>query len=514
MLDNTQFAQETSLADGENNCIDEVVVFTDQAYIKRHIKASTQAGTNHFLVEINAFHIDRDSVQANVYGHGEILTVQYRQIPLIEAVQNDVRELENKKRQLDSQKKLLQGEKEALNKQQKFLDSTVSYADTEIPKELKTEFPSTQNMQNILTFLDDNYSKFNQKLVDLDDQILSIDDELLLIQRKLKQLKKPSQINKQYIEILFVAEQPEDIQIDVFYIAGNAFWKPIYKVDAPAELTDINLTTFAQIEQATGENWSDVKLSISNAVPLKGGKLPDQKSWFLHLSSTQYPQHAEFAGEVQPADVMLAGAACDGAAEFDELAVLEEPVAAASFAQAEQKELPLAFEFELPQKVNINSGAGETLLPTSNTLIKGDFFHLCMPQKDSLVYLVCEALIENSLLPGKLNIYFAGRFVASSYLRDKQAGQKLLINLGADRDVKVNREKKTDKLTDSFFGVVDRLFAVREFAYSITIENLKNKQITMRLVDAAPISSTDRIQIKELELVLNQLKKTGRIEKA
>jgi uncharacterized protein (TIGR02231 family) len=498
MLDNTQFSQQLSLADGDNNRIDEVVVFTDQAYIKRHIKTSTQAGTNHFLVEINAFHVDKDSVQANVYGHGEILTVQYRQIPLIEAVQNDVRELENKKRQLDSKKKLFQGEKEALNKQQKFLDSTISYADTEIPKELKTEFPSIQNLQNILQFLDENYSQFNQKKAGLDEQIQQLDDELLLIQRKLKQLKKPSQINKQYIEILFVAEQQENIQIDVFYIAGNAHWKPIYKVDATAELIDINLTTFAQIEQVTGENWSNVKLSISNSVPLKGGKLPDQNSWYLHLSSTQYPQHAEFAEDIAPADVMLTGA-CDGTAEFDELSVLEAPVAAASFAQAEKKELPLAFEFELPQKVNIKSGSGETLLPTSSNLIKGDFFHLCMPRQDPLVYLVCEALIENTLLPGKLNIYFAGRFVASSYLSEKQAGQKLLINLGADRDVNVNREKKTDKLVDSFFGVVDRLSAVREFAYTIHIENLKNKQITMRLIDAMPISNTDRIQIKELK---------------
>jgi len=277
MSDSSQFAQEQTLADGDNNYIDEVVVFTDQAYIKRQVKTESQPGLNHFLVELNAFHVDKDSIQACIFGHGEILTVQYRKIPVIEAVQQDVRELDAKKRHLEQQKKTLLREKEALHKQQKFIDSTISYADTEIPKELKTEFPSPQNLQNILTFIEQNYAQFNQKETELEKQLEQLEYELLLLQRQLKQLKKPTQTNKQYIEILFAAEQQENIQIEASYVTGQASWKPVYKVDVPADLSIVNMTTFAHIEQASGENWQDVKLSISNAVPLKGGKLPDLK---------------------------------------------------------------------------------------------------------------------------------------------------------------------------------------------------------------------------------------------
>lgn len=31
-----------------------------------------------------------------------------------------------------------------------------------------------------------------------------------------------------------------------------------------------------------GENWQSVKLSISNAVPLRGASLPDPQTWFIN----------------------------------------------------------------------------------------------------------------------------------------------------------------------------------------------------------------------------------------
>jgi len=492
-----QFALEKNIVDGENNQIIEVVVFTDQAYIKRQANIQSEIGLNRFLLEINAFRIDKDSIQAAIFGHGEILTVQYRQLPVLEAVQQDVRELDDKKRQLEQQKKIVKREIDALKKQQKFLDATVSYADIEIPKELKTQFPSPENLQNMLNFLEQNYKQLNLKETELEQQLEQLDDEINLIQRKIKQLKKPSQANKQYIEILFVAEQQEVIRIDAFYVAGQASWKPVYKVDVPSDLSAINLTRFAQIEQTTGENWQNVSLSVSNAVPLKGSKLPDLKSWQLHLSSSKYIP-AAVALDDSPEMLMGAAGAAEGAV-FEDLEVAEPDAPQACFSQAEQKELPLAFEFKLPQTVSLQSGVGDTIFPTSSERINGNFFYLCMPKQDPLVYLVCEASMEKTLLSGKLNIYFAGRFVASSFLDEKLPGQELLFNLGAERDVKVAREKVVDKLTDSFFGVVDRLSAAREFVYRIGIENLKNKQINLRLVEAAPISSSDRIQVKELE---------------
>lgn len=80
-------------------------------------------------------------------------------------------------------------------------------------------------------------------------------------------------------------------------------------------------------------------------------------------------------------------------------------------------------------------------------------------------YLVCGTATESTLLSGRLNIHFGGRFVGGSPLTEKRAGEDLMANLGVERNVKVLREKITDKRTETFFGVVDRQSVARELEY-------------------------------------------------
>ena len=172
----------------------------------------------------------------------------------------------------------------------------------------------------------------------------------------------------------------------------------------------------------------------------------------------------------------------------------------ASFQQAEQKELPLAFEYELPQQITLNSGDGETLLPLYTKMMEGKFFIHSVPRYDPLAYLVCRIQPDSALLAGRLNVHFGGRFVGGTTFSEKKAGQELLINLGAERGLKVEREKVTDKLAETFFGRVERSMAARELEYRIQIENLKDEAVTVELFDSIPVSKTDRIQVKGLEL--------------
>lgn len=488
---------EHQIKDDEHNRIREVLVFTDQAMVKRTVEAQAYEGLNRYLIEINPFYLDKDSVQAGVSGFGEILTVQYRKFPLIQAVQQEVQECTTKKRQLERDKKALQRELEAIHKQQKFIDSTIGFAEVEIPKELKTAFPSPSDLQDMLRFLQQNYTQYNLTETELEKQLEEIEDEINLNQQKIRGLKKPAQAEQKTIEILFMSDREQKIKIEVEYIVKQAGWKPVYKVDVNNELSQTDLTLFAQIHQRTGEAWDDIGISVSNAVPLKGGKLPELSSWNLHLSSTQYVPEPYALG-ADGGEIMAGAVPAAAEAVLEDLGEPEE-APQADFSQAKVTELPLAYEYSLPQSVSIGQGAEGTLFPLSIEQIAGDFYYYCVPKKDPLVYLVCEALLQNTLLEGQLNVYFSGRYVASTYLSEKRPGQKLLINLGADPNIKVAHEKITDKITDSFFGVVDRLSAAREFEYLITIDNQKDKFIKLNLIDSIPVSTSDRILVKEIK---------------
>ena len=141
------------------------------------------------------------------------------------------------------------------------------------------------------------------------------------------------------------------------------------------------------------------------------------------------------------------------------------------------------------------------MLPLYTKEMQGEFFIYAAPRHDPLAYLVCLSSPDSELLAGKLNVHFGGRFVGGAALTEKKAGEELLVNLGVERGLKVRREKVTDKLTETFFGKIDRLTTARELEYRIVIENLKEEPVRVRLFDSIPVSKTDRIQVKGVETV-------------
>jgi uncharacterized protein (TIGR02231 family) len=260
---------------------------------------------------------------------------------------------------------------------------------------------------------------------------------------------------------------------------------------------------FARICQQTGENWEEVRLSVSNAVPLRGSTLPDLHTWYLELPSWRTPPVAagialseDLADGLPPAGGKGKAQTARSGLDLAVAAALPE----AEFSQAESKALPLAFEYQFGQAVNLGSDGSDTMLPLFTRKMKANFFVYAVPAQEPLAYLACRAEADAELLAGRLNVYVGGRFAGGTGLEEKKAGEALLLNLGVARTVKVRREKIVDRRSETFFGMVDRQSIARELVYETVVENLKNKKQRVHLLDSIPVSKTDRIQIKGVEI--------------
>jgi uncharacterized protein (TIGR02231 family) len=85
-------------------------------------------------------------------------------------------------------------------------------------------------------------------------------------------------------------------------------------------------------------------------------------------------------------------------------------------------------------------------------------------------------------------------------LGEKKAGEEFNMSLGADREVKVKRERIKDKIKETFFGKIQRKTLIREMAFKITVENIKGKPIKIKVLDSIPVSRTDKIEVKDLKI--------------
>jgi len=109
--------------------ITSVTLFTGQALVKREASATVDKGLNELFLEMEAFHVDKDSVTAKVYGTGDILSVQLQDIPVKESVQENIKVLEQKIDQLKKSKKMLSDQKILLGKKERFLGSLIDFSE-------------------------------------------------------------------------------------------------------------------------------------------------------------------------------------------------------------------------------------------------------------------------------------------------------------------------------------------------------------------------------------------------
>ncbi len=490
--------KELQIPNGEDNAIREVTVFLDQAYARREARARVEAGLTRILMEVTAFRLGRESLQAQVFGKGQLLSVQYREVPVKDAPQESVRELDERKRELQRRLKHLEQGRAVVDKQTRFLDSTLEYAEVQVPREIKTLFPKVGEMGQMLDFMDSRYQGLSRRGEDLDKETEELADELTVVERRLKKTQRSRNSQFKAIEILFESDAAQEIRILASYTVDQARWTPTYKVEVAEKLDQIQLSQFAEITQNTGEDWNEVTLIVSNAAPTRGTHLPKPTSWLLRKQPV-YPMPGEpMVGAVAaaPAEVDFDEVACGEAGVLED-ALCDEP---AEFVIAEQKETPLSFEYRLPRNVDVGGDGDETLLPLLSKPIEGEFFHHIVPRFDPHAYLVCSIPSDRELLPGQLNIHFAGRFIASTRLSTGLAGEDMLLNLGVDRSVLVKRESVIDRLTETFFSVVERSHVARELEYRIQVENLGEDKIHAKVYDSVPVSETDRFQVKGLEL--------------
>jgi len=169
--------------------------------------------------------------------------------------------------------------------------------------------------------------------------------------------------------------------------------------------------------------------------------------------------------------------------------------------------LPLSFEYKIPQTLTIVSKDKETILPLFTKKLQGRFFYYAVPGINSLTFLVCEARADKELLSGPLNVYFGGRFIGKTFISEKKAGEEFHVNLGADREIKVKREKIEEKIKETFFGKIERDTIIKQMTFKITIENLKDKAINIKVLDSIPISRTDRVEIKNIKIIPEPIEK-------
>ena len=477
-----------------------VTVFSNQALVTREAGVELREGFNVIQLVIDAFSIDPDSVTARLFGEGEILSVQLKELPVVDAPQEIIDTIEKKIEALQNNRQALINKERILQNKATFLSAFLDFSKTQLPKEIQTRSLDVGELENTLAFLETGFGEIYAGLHSVDIEVKGLDAEIKVLEQELDARRGALQSSAKVIEVQFNVVNSQQTRVEVQYLVRNAGWSPLYKVSVPPGFDAVDMTMFAKITQMSGEHWDSATLVVSNVIPLRGIRLPSLSSWILDAPRPM----ARVAGYSDTA----MRKSIPSATSVDEAAGAQKEPAEAAYAETEVRRLPLSFEYILPQPVDIESRAKETILPLFTKKLQGKVSHLTVPQKSSLTYLVARIKADRELLSGPLNVYFGGRYVGKTQLVEKKAGESFELALGADREVTVKREKISDKVKETaFFGKVERDIVVREVAYKTTVENLKSTPVAVQVIDNIPVARTDRIEIKDVVMTPEPVEK-------
>jgi uncharacterized protein (TIGR02231 family) len=279
----------------------------------------------------------------------------------------------------------------------------------------------------------------------------------------------------------------------VTYAVRQAHWVPLYDARLDTSAKDhkpvLELVRRAEIVQSTGEDWSDVALSVSTVRTARGGSAPELKTLIAQYRPPVLVDAPAPAMMEKPR--MLARSAAP-VASLDSVKKRTEEQEAAVDVGAFQT------AFKIPGRVSVNAGDGAKSLRISTATIAPELVIRAAPVLDPTAYL--EASFPQNedapLLPGKVSIYRDGSFVGVSHMASASKDETVRLGFGADDKVKI--ERAVLKRNEGTAGLIVTTAKTEERAFKTTIRNGHDFPVKLAIQDQLPVSENEDIQVELL----------------
>ncbi|HET89369.1 MAG TPA: mucoidy inhibitor MuiA family protein [Chloroflexi bacterium] len=472
-----------------------VVVYPDRARITRSGSISLNPGSHRLEVRELPLKLDAASVRAAARGtaRARLLGVDVRREFYVETPVERVRELEDRIEGLEDEVRSLDARAEWLQQERATLSSlggqTELYA-----RGLAYGRIDAQTQMNLLDSLRERTETLDGLALDLAVRRRALERDLKKLRGELEQLRG-SRGRERYTGIVEVeVTQPGDLSVELTYVVSGAGWKPLYDLRLMEQSADspsaaLEITYIAQVTQQTGEDWSDVTLTLSTARPALTETLPQLEPWYIAPIFARAPQMMALGmAAPAPPDLDMADFAARAAPESGPV------VAEAETAMVAVDASGAAVTYRVSGVVSVPADGA----PHKVTVARFDL----APKLD---YVTAPKLIEEAyrrarvtndspytLLPGVANLFAGDEFIGATELELTAPNGEVELYLGTDDRVQVERELKRREVDKKLLGDRRRL----RYGYEIELENLLPTEVTVTLQDQFPVPRHEDIKVR------------------
>ena len=464
--------------------ITDVTVYRQFAKVTNVANVNVSAGTSEIVFDNISTAINPQSLQVAIKGGMTLLSATYNVNYLNEAgipVRNKVA--------LDSL--IMIGDALTWNQEQRNVyggEMALIESNKSLVNE-KNNFTALE-VSNLANLYRTRMMEIKEKLIELSKQQRKL--ALVKINLENQLAEWSANLNKANGQIVLTVSADEAISgaIRCSYIVSNAGWTPQYDMRSEGWNKAIQLGYKANVYQNSGFDWTDVNLTISTGNPAKNNDRPIMNPSYVNYrvaynDVTTTRSMAPVSGGNM---AYLSMEKSEGDKNRDDEFKEQEQVASTINSNF------MNVEYKLKINHDIASDGKEHMVAIDQFDLPATYQYHAVPKLDPAAFLLAKVTDygKYNLLPGTANIFFEGAYVGQSMLDPNIASDTMLLSLGKDEQIIVNRTK----LVDFSKTKVIASNKSETYAYETSIKNNKSSDIDIEILDQVPISKSDDIKVE------------------
>jgi hypothetical protein len=266
--------------------VEKVIVFLNGAQVTRTATVNVTTGESTITFDGLSPDIDAQSIQVHADGAFTIMAVKSELNFLGRQVK------QKKVEELLSQQKIIQDKIELQN-------STLAIYRTQEDILSKNQVVTGQNanldvlkLKAALDFQTQTLTELKKKEQQVSNDIALLNEEVQKYNRQITAINIGDSKTTTDIIVTISSRIVVQAQFTLSYLVKNAGWYPTYDIRAKDVNSPINIAYKANVSQKCGEEWKNVKLTLSTANPTVSGSKPQLNPFYLNFGMT-YPGQAD-----------------------------------------------------------------------------------------------------------------------------------------------------------------------------------------------------------------------------
>lgn len=444
-----------------------VTIYRQGAEVKRSAQVALSPGTNEFIIEGLSNYIDEKSISLSSDADINILSVTYRvdaqkirqKGSAWKSLSDSLDSLETHFSYSQNQHYALEQEMQLLQENRKIAvpDKGIYVDDLEEAADFYRS--RVQEIKDKITVLDEKEKHYSAMIAEVKDK-----------------LKEAGDLHSMPAGELLVRLSSTDYgtkDLEIGYQTGMAGWKPIYNLRSKSGNDQVQLDYDGLVSQETGEDWTNMPLSLATGVLRPRLLTPGLNPWYISVEDPDQ-KYNRYTQANNSKDSIQDYTAEDTTAETtgNKLNIV----------------LPIQLKYNIPP-----TGKSQYVRIQQYTL-SAHFYYLALPELSEQAFKVGQVTgwSDFNLMPGPVSLFRDNTYLGKTLLDPTTDSDTMTLILGRDKDVHISRVKVKDISKKQFIGS-----SVKEdFVYAVSIKNDRKEAIKVVLEEHIPISQSKELEVK------------------